>query len=123
MIFLSDLQIEFESGVGILTSSTGQYDTWFADGGIYADGSRLAGGDLLLGGEINPAAMLRVSRDGGHVFGSDRWAAIGKRGEYKDRARWTRLGRSRKFVLEVSVADPVQRTLIGATAQARVGTN
>lgn len=123
MMFLSDLQIEFESGVGISTSSTGQYDTWFADGGIYADGSRLAGGDLLLGGEINPAAMLRVSRDGGHVFGNDRWAAIGKRGEYKNRARWTRLGRSRKFVLEVSVSDPVQRTLIGATAQARIGSN
>ena len=91
-LFISDLQVDFETGTAL---TTGQGD--------------------------DPQAMLRVSRDGGHTYGSTRTASIGKKGEYNRRVRWNRLGCSRKFVLELSVADPVNRTIIGAVGDVRAG--
>jgi hypothetical protein len=80
------LQIEFAPGVGL---QTGQ-------------GS-------------NPQAMLRWSDDGGATFGSEHWTSIGAAGDYKNRAYWRRLGRARDRVYEMSISDPVQRDIVGAT--------
>jgi hypothetical protein len=81
----SELRIEFESGVGL---STGQ------------------GSD--------PQAMLQVSKDGGHGFGNIRTAPIGAIGEYKARTVWRRLGKSRDWVFDVSVSDPIKVAIVGA---------
>jgi hypothetical protein len=79
------LQVDMESGVGL---STGQ------------------GSD--------PQIMLQISKDGGHTWGNERWATMGKIGEYKSRARWLRLGQARDWVFKFRISDPVKRVILGA---------
>lgn len=85
-VSLGRLQVEFTPGVGL---QTGQ------------------GSD--------PQAMLRVSRDGGQTWGVEKWSAIGKAGETKNRCIWRRIGMSRDTVFEVRFSDPVKRDIVGAT--------
>jgi hypothetical protein len=82
----SSLQIEFTPGMG-LSSGQGQ----------------------------NPQAMLRWSDDGGFTWSREHWRSIGVQGAFKNRAKWTRLGRARDRVYELNVSDPVPRDVIGAT--------
>lgn len=82
-----DLEIDFEPGVGL---SSGQ------------------GSD--------PQVMLRVSVDGGHTFGSALYRSLGAQGAYTKRARWDTLGYGRDWVFEITVTDPVNAVLLGATA-------
>jgi hypothetical protein len=63
----------------------------------------------------NPQAMLRLSRDGGHVWERPQWAAVGRIGHYGQTCEWRRLGRARQFTFELSITDPVPVTLLGAT--------
>lgn len=90
--YFHSLQIDMETGVG----TVGQQ---FAD----------------------PQAMLRWSDDGGHTWSSEHWAAMGKVGEYRRRARWRRMGRSRDRVFELTITDPVKVILISAMADVEVG--
>jgi hypothetical protein len=85
-LFHGSLQLEFTPGVG-LQAGQGQ----------------------------NPQAMLRWSDDGGFTYSNEHWCSIGKAGQTKNRAIWRRLGRARDRVYEVSISDPVQRDIIGAT--------
>jgi len=94
ILFHNQLEIEFEAGVGL---ATGQ------------------GSD--------PQAMLDWSDDGGHVWSNEHWASIGKAGEYKNRAVWRRLGRSRERIYRVTVSDPVKTIIIGAHLEASSGRN
>ena len=89
---VNSLVIDFEHGVGI---TTGQ------------------GSD--------PVVMLRHSKDGGHTWSSEKWRNLGKIGEYRQRARWNRFGRFRQMVLEISISDPVKRTVMGAYAEVEGG--
>lgn len=82
------LEIEFEAGVGI---STGQ------------------GSD--------PVAMLRWSDDDGRTWSNQLSRSIGKIGEYEECARWSRLGRSKARIYEVSISDPVKRVILAANAE------
>lgn len=77
------LQVDFEPGVGLVTGQ---------------------GND--------PQAMLRISRDGGHTFGSQHWVTIGQIGMYLSRAIWRNLGRARDFIFELSISDPVKIVII-----------
>jgi hypothetical protein len=70
---------------------------------------------LQSGQGVNPQAMLRWSDDAGESFGNEHWTSIGKVGRYKNRALWRRLGQARDRVYEVTVTDPVQRDIVGAT--------
>jgi hypothetical protein len=63
----------------------------------------------------NPQAMMRFSDDAGATWGTQRLAPIGRAGRYKNRAMWRRLGQARDRVYEVSVSDPVNRDIVGAT--------
>jgi hypothetical protein len=90
--FFNRLQVDFETGVGL---ATGQ------------------GSD--------PQAMLSWSDDGGHNWSSEMISTIGKAGEYKARAVWRRLGKSRDRIFRVSVSDPVKVIMIGAAVDADVG--
>jgi hypothetical protein len=63
----------------------------------------------------NPQAMLRWSNDGGFTWSREHWRSIGVQGATKNRAKWNRLGTARDRVYEVTVSDPVQRDIIGAT--------
>lgn len=53
-----------------------------------------------------PQVFLRWSDDGGHVWSNYYPANLGETGEYKTRAIWRRLGRSRNRVYEISCSDP-----------------
>lgn len=54
-----------------------------------------------------PQAVLRWSDDRGHTFGNDHVADCGQAGQFRTRAIWRRLGRSRYRVYELVVTDPI----------------
>jgi len=91
-LFHHELDIEFEAGVGLVT-----------------------------GQGSDPQAMLRYSDDGGHTWSNERWASMGKIGEYNQRAKWNRLGQSRERIYEVVISDPVKRNIINAYLNADDG--
>lgn len=80
-----NLQVDFESGVGL---TTGQ------------------GSD--------PVAWLEVSNDFAKTWGGEVTQRIGKKGEYRTRAIWRRLGGDYAFTFRLSITDPVKRAIVGA---------
>lgn len=82
--------------------------------GLTGDG---AGGPL----GFEPQLMLRWSDDGGFTWSSEHWTSAGRRGRYRDRAVWRRLGQGRNRVFEVVQTDPVKRAWLWATIDARPG--
>jgi hypothetical protein len=93
-MFHSDLQIQFQPGVG-LQSGQGQ----------------------------NPQAMLRWSDDGGSTWSNEHWVSIGQVGQYKNRALWRRLGHARDRIYEVNVSDPINAVIVSANLNALAGAN
>jgi hypothetical protein len=91
-IYYNNFQVDLEFGVG---TNTGQ------------------GAD--------PVITLRTSNDGGHSWGNERAATMGKIGEFKARANFSRCGRSRDRVFEVSGTDPVRVALLGAYIETAKG--
>jgi hypothetical protein len=67
--------------------------------------------------------MMQFSDDGGKTWSSERWASAGKKGEYRRRVIWNRLGCSRDRVYRVAGSDPVQTALIEGEVNATVGTD
>lgn len=76
---------------------------------------------LTTGQGSDPQVMLRYSKDGGHTWSNEKWRDLGKKGEYGRRARWNRFGDFRQMVLELSISDPVRRTIMGAYAEVEGG--
>lgn len=74
-----------------------------------------AGVGLTIGQGSDPQAMLQWSDDGGHTWGNEHWAPIGKLGEYRRRVRWRRLGQSRDRVFRLTITDPVKVAIVGAS--------
>lgn len=66
---------------------------------------------------VDPQAMLQWSDDGGHTWSNEYWVSIGKIGEYRTRARWRRLGKSRDRVFRVTITDPVKVVMVGASVE------
>ena len=92
---ISELFLDFETGVGL-------------SGTVPAAG-------------VNPQAMLRISRDGGHTFGNERWVPIGKLGEFYTRVVLRRLGSARDFVVQITVVDTVKFVLASGSAEIEGG--
>jgi hypothetical protein len=69
----------------------------------------------------DPQVMLRYSKDGGRTWSRELWRKAGAAGEFKSRMRWLRLGQAREWVFELTVTDPVKRTVIQAHADMEVG--
>lgn len=92
-IFHEKLQIDLETGIGL-------------DGD--AQGS-------------DPKIMMRSSDDGGHTWSNEKEASLGSLGNYKTRAIWRRLGKSRDRIYEVSVTDPIDVNFIDANIQITPG--
>jgi hypothetical protein len=70
---------------------------------------------------VNPIIVARTSNDGGHSWGNERYQTMGLIGQYKARANFSRCGRSRDRVFEVSGTDPVKVALLGAYIEVREG--
>jgi len=59
----------------------------------------------------NPQLMMQYSKDGGHTWSNERWADIGRQGDYRARAVYRRLGassRSGDFLFKFRVTDPIK---------------
>lgn len=69
----------------------------------------------------NPQAMLRWSNDGGHVFSNQLFTDIGKKGKYRTRVKYNRLGAARDRIFEFTVTDPVKATLLNAHIKSSTG--
>ena len=65
-----------------------------------------------LGQGSDPRIMLQVSRNGGKTYEAERWAPLGKAGEYFTRIIWRRLGSAKDFVFKFVVTDPVPFVVI-----------
>ena len=61
-----------------------------------------------------PTVLLSWSDDNRHTWSNEKEKTLGQIGEYKNRARWTRLGAARNRVWRIAVSDPVPVTLLGA---------
>jgi hypothetical protein len=71
----------------------------------------------LTGQGSDPKVMLETSKDGGRTFGAERWASLGKLGQYlSPRVYWSRFGQAKDFVFRVTMTDPVKFTLTAAYA-------
>jgi hypothetical protein len=67
---------------------------------------------LITGQGSDPQVMLRFSDDGGRTWSNEHWRSMGIMGDYRTRVAWNRLGAARDRVYEVSISDPVRRTLV-----------
>lgn len=76
-----------------------------------------AGVGLENGQGEDPQIMLRWSRDGGRTWSDYQpWRSMGKQGEYLRRLRWLAMGNARQWAWELTVTDPVWRTIVAAHA-------
>ena len=62
----------------------------------------------------DPQVSLRISPDGGKTWGAERWRQAGALGQYRQRLRWLRNGRARRWMPEVVVSDPIPWRVLGA---------
>jgi len=69
---------------------------------------------LASGQGSDPTVSLRISRDGGKTWGSERFRSAGARGEYDTRVTFKKNGAGRRWQPEVVVSDPVPWRLTGA---------
>ena len=72
----------------------------------------------------NPQVFLRWSNDGGRSWGNRRAASLGKIGQFMLRVFWTRCGRARSRVWEVSGSDPIPNlAILSAEMDVREGSS
>jgi len=62
---------------------------------------------LTTGQGSDPQVMLQLSRDGGQMWGNERWVSAGRIGQYLARAKWTQLGQARTLVPRIVMSDPI----------------
>lgn len=55
----------------------------------------------------DPMMFMRISRDGGNTWSSEKYAALGPLAQHSRKVYWTRLGSARRWVVEVAGTDPV----------------
>ena len=80
-IFHSRIEFMFERGVGVTDDANQGYD---------------------------PKIRLEWSDDDGNTWYDRGWKTIGKKGEYRKRVFWNRLGSSRERIYKISMSDPVE---------------
>jgi hypothetical protein len=131
----SEIGLAFNGGFYTFDYSTGdmyRHDDVFADNGVPFAGevigrhifdekpiqiSRLwVDCESGVGNEAgdDPKITISISKDGGHTWGNEKTASIGKMGEYGKRAIFRRMGRGYDWTFKLRITDPVKRTLIGA---------
>lgn len=71
----------------------------------------------------DPVAGLRISKDGGHSFGTQTFAPMGKVGEYDTRCIWRRLGIGRDFVPEITISEPIKKVITDAVIRTDEGSS
>lgn len=82
-----------------------------------------AGVGLVTGQGSDPMAILQWSDDHGYSWGNEHWLSMGKIGEATKRLRWNRLGASRHRAFKLTITDPVNRVVTGASLKGTIGKN
>ena len=67
-------------------------------------------------GTENPQAMLTYSDDGGKTWSKEKFATLGKTGEYVTRLKFHNLGAFYQRVFKLRIADPVRTVILDAEA-------
>ena len=62
----------------------------------------------------DPTVILQVSKDGGHSWGHERFASLGKVGERNTRVVWHRLGQGKEFLFKVRASENVKFSIVEA---------
>lgn len=75
----------------------------------------------LSGQGIDPVVMLSLSDDGGHSFGTEMWAPIGRIGQHLYKVRWDCLGSFESRIIRIRVSDPVHYCIYSSVADIEVG--
>lgn len=70
---------------------------------------------------IDGDVWLTTSKDGGRIFGAERWRKLGYQGEYRGRVEWLRLGSTREMVFRLQWSDDVWTALIAVNVDAEEG--
>lgn len=78
---------------------------------------------LLTGQGSDPQVMMQFSNDGGVTWSNEYWTSIGKIGEYSNKVKWNRLGRSNFRVFRIRISDPVKIVIMGAVINIEKGLN
>lgn len=65
----------------------------------------------------DPQLILRWSNDGGHTWSNEKYASMGKVGQYAARAKFNRLGNGRNRVWEISTTENSKFAVIGAVVE------
>lgn len=119
-----DLDTYTEDGVPIISQaiSCTQFENYnykfidklgiMMDFGVGIDGS---------GQGINPEIMMRFSIDGGYTWSNETTASIGDIGVYPTELFWNRLGKCRSIIFELTISDPVKRTILGGYLKTKEG--
>jgi hypothetical protein len=94
-VFHHEMQVDLEAGLGPIPP--------------LLDGNGVA---------RDPQLMLRWSDDGGRTWSNQYFVGVGQAGNYKTRAVWRRLGRSRQRIYEVSCSDPIPWRVVDAYLKA-----
>ena len=116
-IYALDMDTYTDNGAAILRSRScktlqdGDYE-WINFASLQVDFE--AGQGLNDGQGIAPLVALQYSDDGGFTWSNERTCTLGAQGKYANRARWTRMGRSRSRVFRVRISDPIPVVIIGA---------
>lgn len=76
---------------------------------------------LISGQGSNPLVMIDYSDDRGKTWSNEITRSLGAIGVYEESAAVHRLGQSKGRVYRYAISDPVRRTLIQATLEARTG--
>jgi hypothetical protein len=121
--YFSELQIQFQPGVGLSGNSLGSSNPSNAVAGVGIAGIAIAGNNQLATLGSNPQAMLKWSNDGGSTWSNEHWTSIGLEGKYQNRAIWRRLGWSRDRIYEVVVTDPVKAVIVSANLKSEGAEN
>mgnify|MGYP001603298946 CR=1 FL=1 len=78
------------------------------------------GTGLSSGQGSDPEAMLQISKDNGHTWGTILRTKIGAIGKYLARVTWRRLGVARDFTFRIRVTDPIKTVFTFAAMRARM---
>ena len=124
VIYELDLDVATENGDFIKREAVAA-SSWFDGSDMFHDAIRLdmdTGVGLTSGQGSDPLVVLQYSNDGVNTWSNERVASIGKRGDYKRRIIWRRLGRANERLYRVTITDPVPVRIIGAYLEARQST-
>lgn len=70
---------------------------------------------------VDPVMMFKYSLDGGNTFESEQLVKLGAKGEYDFRVEIPKLGTAKNWVVDFSISDPIDITVMQANMKGSVG--